>query len=131
MTERTWKLPTPRGDSRKDKVACFMRQDGRCGCGCGAKLAVKGFILEHIAPLEDGGADDLSNKAAYSIPCAKAKTKAEATARAKVRLKRDKHIGALPAKPSRFPGSRLGRWKHALTADGPKWVSRESGEPLK
>lgn len=103
MTERTWALPTPRGDSRKDKVTCFLRQDGKCGCGCGAKLSVKGFILEHIIPLEDGGADDLSNKAAYSKPCAKAKTKTEAAARADYRRVRDKHIGAMPEKPqSRF-----------------------------
>jgi hypothetical protein len=103
---RTWTLPTPRGDSRKDKVTCFMRQDGRCGCGCGAKLQVKGYILEHIVPLEDGGADDLSNKAAYAIPCAKAKTKAEAAARAKSRRVRDKHIGAFPKKSRPIPGSK-------------------------
>jgi len=71
---------------------------------------VKGFILEHIVPLEDGGADDLSNKAAFSIPCAKAKTKVEATERAKVRLKRDKHIGAVKPKSS-FQTNRNGPYK--------------------
>lgn len=114
MSERVWTLPTPRGDSRKDKVACFLRQDGKCGCGCGAKLSVKGYILEHIIPLEDGGADDLSNKAAYAIPCAKAKTKAEATARATARRKRDKAIGALPKSKNPIPGSRSTPWKKKL-----------------
>jgi 5-methylcytosine-specific restriction protein A len=120
MTQRTWTLPTPRGDSRKDKVTCFMRQNGICACGCGQKLHVKGYILEHIVPLEEGGADDLSNKAAYAIPCAKAKTKREAAARAEYRRKRDKHIGAIESK-NPMPGSRRSPWKKTFNRG---WVRR-------
>ena len=121
---RTWTLPTPRGDSRKDKVACFLRQDGRCGCGCGAKLQVKGFILEHVVPLEEGGADDLSNKASYAIPCAKAKTKQEAAARAEYRRKRDKHIGAIQSQHP-LPFGRKSRLKKKCNG---QIVDRETGE---
>jgi len=48
------------------------------------------MIDEHILPLWLGGSNDLSNRALYCIPCARAKTKREATERGKVlRLARD------------------------------------------
>lgn len=116
-----WTKATPRGDSRKARVEVFMRQDGICGCGCGRKLETKGWTLEHIVPLVDGGADKLDNMAAYSNECAKAKTKKEATERATIRRKRDKFINAMPKSKRPMPGSRDSGWKKTFNNG---WVRR-------
>lgn len=123
----TWIKPTPRGDSRKLRAMIFLRQDGLCGCGCGQKLHVKRWILEHVEPLADGGADDPSNMAAYTEDCAKAKTKAEAGARAKARRTRDKFTGIMPKSKSRMKFGRDSRLKKKL--DGTV-VDRSTGEPV-
>jgi hypothetical protein len=46
---------------------------------------VEGFIDEHLIPLENMGTNNLSNRALYRKPCATAKTKAEASLRAKAK----------------------------------------------
>lgn len=65
----------------KQRAEIILRQQGRCGCGCGATLvssATRNFhplVDEHILPLELSGSNDLSNRALYLVDCARLKTK--------------------------------------------------------
>lgn len=128
MTERTWHQPTPRKTDRKLRAIVFTRQDGKCAC-CPTKLHLKRWILDHVIPLEEGGADDEANLQAICEPCSTIKTSVEATDRAEYRRKRDRHTGIIKKK-SKFAGSRDSKFKCALTPDGPRWVDRKTGEPL-
>lgn len=64
-----------------------------CGCGCGASLRVEidgrfmlaAVIDEHVLPLWKGGKNHLSNRSIWAAPCSAAKTRKEATERAKVK----------------------------------------------
>lgn len=77
-------LPTERKRlTTADRINILQRQAYCCG-NCPASLVlVKGetyrvftaMIDEHIIPLELGGSNDLSNRALYCVPCAKAKTR--------------------------------------------------------
>lgn len=73
--------------TRKEVITLCLRQNGRCGCGCGFKLDAmgEGVIDEHVLMLETLGSNDLENRALYRKPCAVKKTKAEAPIIAKVR----------------------------------------------
>lgn len=75
---------TPRKRLTRAEVGVLLgRQNGRCPV-CLAwlemdianpTLAPRPMIDEHILPLELGGSNDLSNRALYCVPCARAKTK--------------------------------------------------------
>lgn len=75
--------------TRKQYAMLALRQEGRCGCGCGRKLdfVTPGAITdEHILGLFAGGSNDLDNRALYvTDPCAKAKTAGEAKGNQKLR----------------------------------------------
>lgn len=76
------------------RVRLFERAHGICHI-CQQRIQVGAlWELEHVVPLEDGGADDDSNIGPAHIACHRQKTAAEATARAKTRRIRAKHIGA-------------------------------------
>lgn len=62
--------------SRPQVIQLVLDQEGRCGCGCGVKLDPmgEGVIDEHVRPLGQLGDNELSNRALYRKPCAKAKT---------------------------------------------------------
>lgn len=62
--------------TRRETIALCLRQEGRCGCGCGKRLDPmgEGVIDEHLDPREISARDDLDNRALYRKPCAKAKT---------------------------------------------------------
>jgi 5-methylcytosine-specific restriction protein A len=109
---RTWTTPTPRKTDRKLRAAIFVRQDGKCAC-CPTKLHLKRWILDHVTPLEEGGADDETNLQAICEPCSKAKTSVEATERASYRIKRDKHAGIVQ-KRSSFPCGRGSKFKKKM-----------------
>lgn len=111
----TWATATPRNTSRKLRAEIFLRQQGVCAC-CPTKLHLKRWILDHITPLEEGGADDEGNLQAICEPCSKVKTSAEATQRADYRRKRDKHAGIIQKKSS-FPGGRGSRWKKKVSGE--------------
>lgn len=75
-----------------ERLTILARQDDLCA-GCRETLiwtvidgkSVYGpMIDEHIVPLWSGGSNDLSNRELRCVPCAKAKTRKEATERAKV-----------------------------------------------
>ncbi len=73
--------------TRRETIELAVRQEGRCGCGCGVKLnaLTEGVIDEHVIPLEWGGSNDLPNRQLWRHPCAKAKTVKEAPQTAKVK----------------------------------------------
>jgi hypothetical protein len=63
----------------------ILKQEGKCGCGCGMKLQADRIIDEHIQPLDALGSNDLSNRALFSLDCAKRKTQVDRAARDKGR----------------------------------------------
>lgn len=128
MTDRRWTIPERRKPlTPKQYVELFLRQDGRCGCGCNARLEVKGgveveIIDEHIQPLFRGGSNDLDNRALFSKPCAIAKTREEATERAKGRRAMERYIGAPKRRKGRpLAGTVESGWRHKM--DG-SWERR-------
>lgn len=87
---------TPRSRlSDKERLQLFVRHNGVC-CICGGKIdAVRErWIDEHISPLWRDGTNESDNRAPAHEKCARAKTSAEATARAKGRSVAEKHFGA-------------------------------------
>lgn len=114
MTQ-TWTTATPRKTDRKLRALVFLRQDGCCAC-CPTKLHLKRWILDHITPLEEGGADDETNLQAICEPCSTVKTSREATERADCRRKRDKHTGILRPR-STFPCGRNSKWKKKISGE--------------
>lgn len=93
----------------------MVNQDGRCGCGCGVKLAPmqERVIDEHRIPLALGGTNDLSNRELWRHPCAKAKTSgkdAPAIAKAKRLIAREngtrRERAPIPSRPDPWPKGR-------------------------
>lgn len=85
--------PPPEAEKRKQLKKfefgfLIIKQDGKCGCGCGQKLdfSQPGMVIdEHLISLQDGGSNDLDNRALYRKECAREKTKADAGTIAKGR----------------------------------------------
>lgn len=121
----TWTAPTPRNTSRKLRAEIFLLQQGVCKT-CPTKLHLKRWVLDHITPLEEGGADDASNLQAICEPCSTVKTSAEATERAGYRKTRDKHAGISKSKTP-MPLGRDHKWKRTMSG---KIVDRKTGEPV-
>lgn len=88
-----------------------LQQEGRCGCGCGAKLnfdKARQIVDEHLTPLFSGGSNQLENRALYTTACAKEKTRAEAPENARVRRhsgQTSNQVSRRKASGSRFRGS--------------------------
>ena len=73
---------------RREFGLLIIRQDGKCGCGCGKKLDFtkpRRVIDEHLNPLFSGGSNELENRALWDVDCAKAKTSGESFQQAKTR----------------------------------------------
>jgi hypothetical protein len=121
-SERKWTLPEHRNKlTRKQIVALFMAQDGKCIL-CNQALQVKGhmpieFIDEHIQPLWRLGSNELQNRGLACKPCAGEKTAVEAGERAKGLNVRDKHIGARKPKGRPMLGSKASRWKRTMSGE--------------
>lgn len=60
--------------TRVQIATIIIRDNGRCGCGCGERLVPETMIDEHIKPLAEGGENTLENRAFYNLECAKKKT---------------------------------------------------------
>lgn len=71
----------------------WLRQKGRCFCGCKEKLQRGMVDYDHDVPLWLGGADTPANLRALIKKHHLVKTKAEATVRAKTDRQRAKHFG--------------------------------------
>ena len=76
-----------------ERAAILARQQERCAGGCqeslvwsvaGGKPVYGPMVDEHIVPLELGGSNDLANRELLCVPCARAKTRADRKAIAKV-----------------------------------------------
>lgn len=88
------------------QVRIFERFRGRCP-GCGRLLVPGRWVLDHVVPLADGGANAEDNlQPLCTDPCHKIKTGQEATERAPIRRKRAKAIGAKRRRKT-IPGRRF------------------------
>lgn len=101
---------------RTERVRLFERAHGVCSI-CGCKIQVgEPWHLDHVVPLEDGGADDDTNIGPAHTKCHLEKTAAEATSRAKTRRMHANHIGASgPGRSaSPLPCGRRSKFKKTL-----------------
>lgn len=74
--------------TRSEVIELSVRQNGKCGCGCGGKLDAlrEGVTDEHRVALALGGTNDLSNRELWRTPCSIQKTaKKDAPAIAKAK----------------------------------------------
>jgi 5-methylcytosine-specific restriction endonuclease McrA len=76
-----------------ERATLLTRQEGHCAGPCQESLIFSvrdgrpiyaPMVDEHLVPLELGGSNDLANRALLCVPCAKAKTRADRKAIAKV-----------------------------------------------
>lgn len=90
-----------RSITAKERVAIFNRWGGVCHI-CKGKIEGKGWDVEHVIPLAQGGEDGGDNLRPAHIDCHKEKTAVDAADTAKAKRREAKHIGAW--KPKRpFP----------------------------
>lgn len=92
--------------TRRQFAELVLRQEGRCGCGCGKKLRADRIIDEHLQALDHLGSNDLSNRSLWDRDCSKAKNKSDAKATAKGRRLR----GEVGARPKRKIPQRANPW---------------------
>lgn len=79
-------LPQPQKRKPLTRVqfaTLILKQEGRCGCGCGKRLQADQIIDEHIVALDFLGSNDLSNRSLWDRECSKAKTARDLAASAK------------------------------------------------
>lgn len=76
MNREAVQIEARRPLNRREVVELCLRQEGRCGCGCGFKLDPmgEGITDEHRIALALGGTNDLVNRELWRTPCSKAKT---------------------------------------------------------
>jgi hypothetical protein len=82
MTEKRKSL------TRREFGFLILKQDGKCGCGCGANLDFSKPRLvtdEHLTSLFSLGSNELENRALWLTKCSILKTAKELPAMAKVR----------------------------------------------
>jgi hypothetical protein len=97
--------------TRRQFAELILRQEGRCGCGCGVKLVADRIIDEHLNPLDSLGSNDLTNRALFSKDCAARKTERDRRERDKGRRLRGETCAgpkkAIPSRPASW-GERKG-----------------------
>jgi 5-methylcytosine-specific restriction endonuclease McrA len=100
----------------KQRLKLFLERNGIC-CICGHKIeTLKPWIDEHIIPLWLGGSNDLSNRGVAHERCARVKTAKEATERASIRKKAERHFGAHTSKHP-MPCGRKSKWKKKMNGE--------------
>jgi len=116
---------TPRKPlTSKQKLQLFLKKGGVC-CLCGQKIAsVNEAWDEHLVPLIDGGGNETTNRDIAHDKCARRKTAAEASSRAKLRRAAERHHGARTPKTRPMPGGRKSPWKKTMSGE---WVRRHPG----
>lgn len=120
------KPPKRRDLTRMEVIELSVRQEGKCGCGCGVKLDAmrEGVIDEHVIPLAYGkeDANDLKNRALFRKPCAAKKT-AEVDQPGIAKAKRN--AGETCPGPSRPIPAPVDPWgKNRPNAPKTKWPKR-------
>ena len=95
------------------KARIYLDAEGRCKC-CTRFIDGSALVAEydHIIPLILGGANRETNLQLLCSECHAAKTKRDVKIKAKVARVRKRNLGI--KKPSKFPGSRDGRWKKKM-----------------
>lgn len=108
-------MATRRHISTSARVRLFAQHEGRCHI-CKEKIdgVRERWEVEHIIPLELGGADDPSNWAPAHVTCHKGKTKQDAADIGRARRVYARHIGAKAPSRTPLPGGRGSRWKKKL-----------------
>lgn len=138
------RLPIPSGEpvlperrrrlSRREFAQLMLDQSGRCW-HCGEKLMAEGIVDEHLVPLEQGGSNQLANRALFCWSCARHKTEKDIAAtnrgrrirgEAGQKKRRDRRRQGLPERPT-FATNRDGKWKKKIGGR----VVRRSKEELR
>lgn len=118
--------PTPRRKMTRQRAArIFLREQGRCYvCGRRLRVGVDTYQIEHPEALILGGSDDDADLRVICTDCHKAKTAADAKARAE----RDRHItssyrpeGEHRSKWSERPKRKAAPQRRATTPLSPKF----------
>lgn len=124
-------MPEKRRKLRRREFAQLMLdQNGLCWA-CGLRLKPDSIIDEHLVPLDQGGSNEIGNRALFCEACAREKTLHDLGRSAhgrrlrgesgQKRRRRMRRAGLLP--PS-FPTNRDGKWKKKLNGEvvlrGPK-----------
>ncbi|MFG1317549.1 HNH endonuclease [Xanthobacter autotrophicus] len=104
--------------STKARVQLFADHGGRCHI-CGGKIdgIHERWDVEHVIPLELGGADDPLNWAPAHVACHKAKTKKDAADIGRARRVHARHIGAKSPSRTPLPYGRKSKLKKKITGE--------------
>lgn len=95
------------------RMRVFIRNDGRCQCGCGRQVIVGDkWQTDHKVALINGGENRESNLHTLLTEHHKDKTVADVAAKSKAYRVRAKHLGI--RKHSTFPAGRGSPWKRKV-----------------
>ena len=114
MTHDPYRVEPRKPLTSKQRLEMFVAHDGKC-CLCGGRIdgVREAWIDEHVAPLWRDGDNAMSNRAPAHVKCARAKTSAEASDRAKGRGAAERHFGAKQS-PRPMPFGRRSRYKKKI-----------------
>ncbi len=123
--------------TRQAFAALILEQMGRCHV-CKARLKADAIVDEHLVPLDQGGSNDMSNRALLCRSCADAKSAKERAALAKGRRlraetgqQRRRAMRRIGRKPPSFLTNRDAPFKRKLNGEvvrrPPKSARRRSG----
>lgn len=109
--------------TRLQRVKIYDAAGGTC-CLCRLPIdAERGerWVIEHVKPLWQGGADDSTNMKPAHYQCAIDKTAGEAPVKAKGDRVRAKHLGV--RKPGRpMPGSKASGIRRRMSGKVERWI---------
>jgi hypothetical protein len=98
----------------KQRLEMFVRHKGIC-CICGTKIdGVHKMWDEHWDPLWKTGGNEPENRRPAHSACARQKSGAESSERAKIRDTAEKHFGAKRAKTRPMPFGRRSKLKKKM-----------------
>lgn len=114
MTHNPYSVEPRKPLTDKQRLEMFIRHKGIC-CICHLKIdGVHEMWDEHINPLWLDGDNSAENRAPAHVACARKKTAAEATERAKGRSVAEAHFGAKRTKTRPMPCGRRSRFKKKM-----------------
>lgn len=120
-------MPKRRHISARERMAIFIRAEGKCHI-CGSKIApTQRWDVEHVIPRELEGTEapmDENLQPAHQ-DCHKPKTAEDARHIAKAKRMRQRESGIARQARQKIPGSRGTGYRVRLTSDGPKVEKRE------
>lgn len=106
-------MTTRRFISTRERVRLFQRAGGCCQL-CGMKIAAgAGFDVDHITPLELGGADDTPNFQVVCRPCHRAKSVRDIKDIRRAQRREARQIGAKVSR-NPLPCGKRSPWRKKL-----------------